>query len=91
VAVELDLFIILNLIIKRQASTQAAMALFKSDTRGMGGQKQIMDLMANHYTALVNVKPTINTREPVRKHVGDKRQARPSSAAKSIAEAFPTS
>lgn len=45
---------------------------FKNDTRGIGGQKQIMNLMQNHYSALLNIKPTINTRIPPRKHVADK-------------------
>jgi hypothetical protein len=42
---------------------------FKNDTRGLGGQKQIMSLMQNHYSALVNVKPSINTRIAPRPHV----------------------
>ena len=41
---------------------------FKSDTRGLGGQKQVMNLMQNHYSALVNVKPTLNTRLPPKPH-----------------------
>lgn len=50
---------------------------FKSDTRGLGGQKQIMNLMQNHYSALVNIKPTLNTQVAPRKHV----KARPASSA----------
>lgn len=42
---------------------------FKNDTRGLGGQKEIMNLMQNHYSALLNIKPTINTRKPPRQHV----------------------
>jgi hypothetical protein len=42
---------------------------FKNDTRGLGGQKQITNLMQNHYSALVNVKPSINTRIAPRPHV----------------------
>ena len=42
---------------------------FKSDTRGLGGQKQIMDLMQNHYSALINIRPTLNTRTKPRAHV----------------------
>jgi len=42
---------------------------FKNDTRGLGGQKQITNLMENHYSALVNVKSTMNTRAPPRPHV----------------------
>lgn len=42
---------------------------FKNDTRGIGGQKQIKTLMENHYSALVNVKSTLNTRDPPRPHV----------------------
>lgn len=34
---------------------------FQSDTRCLGGQKQVMDLMTGHYSALVNVKSTMNT------------------------------
>lgn len=32
-----------------------------------------MDLMQNHYTALINIKPTINTRVAPRKHVSSQR------------------
>ena len=42
---------------------------FRNDTRGLGGQKEIMNLMQNHYSALVNVKPTLNTRQAPRPHV----------------------
>ena len=37
------------------------MALFQSDTRCLGGQKQVMELMTGHYSALVNVKSSLNT------------------------------
>ena len=53
---------------------------FNSDTRGLGGQKQVFDMMSNHYSALVNVKSTMNTREKPFTHV--KRQKRPQTAAK---------
>jgi hypothetical protein len=49
------------------------MAAFKNDTRGIGGQKQIMNLMKNHYSALVNIKPTINTRIAPKPHVSKSR------------------
>lgn len=45
------------------------MAAFRNDTRGIGGQKQIMDLMLNHYSALAHIKPTLNTRTAPRPHV----------------------
>ena len=45
------------------------MAAFRNDTRGVGGQKQIMDLMLNHYSALANVKSTLNTRAAPRQHI----------------------
>lgn len=45
------------------------MSLFLNDTRGLGGQKEIMNLMQNHYSALVNVKSTLNTRDPPRQHI----------------------
>lgn len=38
------------------------MSTFRSDARCLGGQNQIMNLMTNHYSALVNAKPTLNTR-----------------------------
>lgn len=34
---------------------------FQSDTRCLGGQKQVMELMTGHYSALVNVKSSMNT------------------------------
>lgn len=46
---------------------------FKSDTRGLGGQKQIMDLMQNHYSAMQHIKSTLNTRMPPRPHVDSKK------------------
>jgi hypothetical protein len=39
------------------------MTTFSPDTRCMGGQNQVMNLMTNHYSALVNAKPTLNTRQ----------------------------
>ena len=39
------------------------MKSFKSDTRGIGGQKQVVELMKGHYTAVVKAKSTLNTRE----------------------------
>ena len=39
------------------------MSTFRSDARCLGGQNQIMNLMTNHYSALVNAKPTLNTRQ----------------------------
>ena len=47
-------------------------AAFLNDTRGTGGQKHIMNLMQNHYSALINIKPTLNTRVPPRPHVSKK-------------------
>ena len=34
------------------------------DTRCLGGKNQILNLMTNHYSALVNIKSTMNTRAP---------------------------
>lgn len=42
---------------------------FKADTRGLGGQKTVMDMMTGHYSALVNAKSTMNTREKTFVHV----------------------
>ena len=42
---------------------------FIADTRGLGGQKTVMDMMSGHYSALVNVKSTMNTREKPFVHV----------------------
>ena len=46
------------------------------DTRCLGGQKQVMDLMTNHYSALCNIKSTFNTRVPPRQHVSSKMKKR---------------
>lgn len=46
---------------------------FKNDTKGMGGQRQILSLMQNHYSALVNIKPTIDSRKPPPLHITKKR------------------
>eukprot|EP00347_Sterkiella_histriomuscorum_P006520 403352454 len=54
---------------------------FRNDTRGVGGQKEVMNLMQNHYSALVNVKSTLNTRQAPRQHVSKiSTTKRPSSA-----------
>jgi len=45
------------------------MANFKPDVRGLGGQNTVMTSMANHYSALVNIKSTFNTRQAPRKHI----------------------
>ena len=55
---------------------------FSSDTRCLGGQKQVMDLMTGHYSALVNIKPTLNTQQKPFVHVSkQKRAKRPVTAA----------
>lgn len=46
------------------------------DTRCLGGQKQVMDLMTNHYSALCNIKSTLNTRVPPRQHISSKMKKR---------------
>ncbi len=56
---------------------------FHNDTRGLGGQKEIMNLMQNHYSALVNVRPTLNTRVAPKPHVS-KIAGRPKSAVKPV-------
>ena len=48
------------------------MAGFASDMRCQGGQKQVKDLMQSHYSAMINVKPTLNTRAPPKKHISQK-------------------
>ena len=55
---------------------------FKSDIRGLGGQKQVKDMLENHFTALMKIKPTINTRVPPAKHISKtgKRAKRPMSS-----------
>ena len=57
------------------------MALFQSDTRCLGGQKQVMELMTGHYSALVNVKPTLNTFKKPFVHVKKQAVKRASTAA----------
>ena len=49
------------------------MALFQSDTRCLGGQKQVMEMMTGHYSALVNTKSSLNTFQKPFVHV--KKQA----------------
>lgn len=51
------------------SNTKAKMIVIKSnklkggvDTRCHGGQNIILNQMTNHYAALVNIKPTYNTR-----------------------------
>ena len=51
------------------------MAVFRSDTRCLGGQKQVMDLMTSHYSALSKVKPTLNTFEKPFIHVSKQKRA----------------
>ena len=40
-----------------------------NDTRCLGGQKTVVDLMANHYSALTHIRPTLNTRQAPRQHI----------------------
>ena len=49
---------------------------FRSDTRCLGGQKQVMDLMTGHYSALVNAKSTLNTFQKPPVHVSKQKRAR---------------
>ena len=42
---------------------------FKPDIRSLGGQKTINNMLENHYTALVNVKPSFNSRVAPKPHV----------------------
>lgn len=51
------------------------MAMFSSDTRCLGGQKQVMNLMTNHYSALSNVKSTLNTFQKPFVHVSKQKRA----------------
>ena len=51
------------------------MATFSSDTRCLGGQKQVMELMTGHYSALVNAKPTLNTFKKPFVHVSKQKRA----------------
>ena len=57
-------------------------AIFRPDMRNLGGQKDVMTLMQNHYSAMVHVKPTMNTRVAPRSHVASqqKKRMRPMSA-----------
>ena len=54
---------------------------FTADTRGLGGQKTVMDMMSGHYSALINVKSTMNTREKPFVHMS--KQKRPQTGSKS--------
>ena len=54
---------------------------FKSDTRCLGGQKQVMDLMTGHYSALVNVKSSIKTFKKPFVHVKKQAQQKRASTA----------
>ena len=49
--------------------------MFSSDTRCLGGQKQVMDLMTGHYSALVNAKSTLNTFKKPFVHVSKQKRA----------------
>ena len=40
--------------------------------RGLGGQKAVRDLMMNHYSSMLKVKPTLDTRAPPPKHINAK-------------------
>jgi len=43
--------------------------LFTPYDGNLGGRTAIKKQIVNHHSALVNAKPTINTREPPRAHV----------------------
>ena len=64
---------------------------FKSDTRGLGGQKQVMDLMTNHYSALGNVKSSLNTFKKPFVHVSKQKRAGTANPSKRKAAAMMTS
>ena len=49
------------------------MATFKSDTRCIGGQRQVLHEKAGHYSAMMKVKPTLNTRQKPFVHVSKRR------------------
>ena len=42
------------------------MSVLNPDSRCVGGQNQIRNMMTNHYSALVNVKSCIDSRKPGR-------------------------
>ena len=56
-----------------------------TDTRCLGGQKQVMDLMTNHYTALNHIKSTLNTRLPPKPHIKTQMKKRGKTANNDIA------
>jgi len=43
---------------------------FSADVRNIGGRAQIVDMLNNHHSTLMNMKPTFSTRDPPPQHVG---------------------
>ena len=53
------------------------MATFKSDTRGLGGQKQVMKIMTEHYSHLSNAKSSLNTFQKPFVHMSKQKAPKP--------------